>query len=67
VDYSTQQSAAISTSTQIYTQGSVGTQYNSDEYFMKDAQVVRLADMKKMNEVVSHIGLTFLLGHVHIQ
>ncbi|WJX16898.1 DNA helicase [Trifolium repens] len=50
VDYSTQQSAAISTSTQIYTQGSVGTQYNSDEYFMKDAQVVRLADMKKMNE-----------------
>ncbi|WJX75061.1 hypothetical protein P8452_58633 [Trifolium repens] len=49
VDYNTQQSA-ISTSTQMYTQGSVGTQYNSDEYFMKDAQVVRLADMKKLNE-----------------
>ncbi|KAK2397017.1 hypothetical protein QL285_058643 [Trifolium repens] len=44
-NYSTQ-SAAISNVTQGFTQGSVGSQYNSDELFMKRAKILNLAEMK---------------------
>ncbi|WJX96853.1 hypothetical protein P8452_77997 [Trifolium repens] len=44
-NYSTQ-SAAISNFTQGFTQGSVGSQYNSDELFMSRAKVLSLAEMK---------------------
>ncbi|GAU22595.1 hypothetical protein TSUD_134950 [Trifolium subterraneum] len=38
----------VSNSTQFYTQTSVGSQYNSDETFMKQAHVISLGDMKKL-------------------
>ncbi|WJX14832.1 hypothetical protein P8452_05041 [Trifolium repens] len=39
-----------SSSTQYYTQSSAGSQYDSDENFMKHASIVSLADMKKLKK-----------------
>jgi hypothetical protein len=50
VNYSTQ-SAAISNVTQGFTQGSVGSQYNTEELFMRRATVLSLAEMKLLKTV----------------
>ncbi|MCH96403.1 hypothetical protein A2U01_0017389 [Trifolium medium] len=47
VTYPTQNFAA-SNSTQFYTQTSGGSQYKSDEVFMKQVRVISLGDMKKL-------------------
>ncbi|WJX81040.1 hypothetical protein P8452_63970 [Trifolium repens] len=44
---STQHSASSNT-TQFYSQSSAGSQFNSDENFMKQARIVNLSDMKKL-------------------
>ncbi|WJX39115.1 hypothetical protein P8452_26698 [Trifolium repens] len=56
------QSSNISNSTQFYTQASAGSQYNSDDNFMKQARVISLADMKKLKTVciMPEIGSTNL-------
>jgi hypothetical protein len=47
---STQHSASSNT-TQFYSQSSAGSQFNSDENFMKQARIVNLSDMKKLKVV----------------
>jgi hypothetical protein len=46
-----QNTVISSSSTQYYTQSSAGSQYDSDENFMKHAFIVSLADMKKLKKV----------------
>ncbi|KAK2433427.1 replication protein A 70 kDa DNA-binding subunit B [Trifolium repens] len=45
-----QNTVISSSSTQYYTQSSAGSQYDSDENFMKHASIVSLADMKKLKK-----------------
>jgi hypothetical protein len=52
VTYSTQNSVA-SSSTQFFTQTNVGSQFNSDEIFIKQTRIVTLGDMKKLKVVWS--------------
>ncbi|XP_045805054.1 uncharacterized protein LOC123898203 isoform X2 [Trifolium pratense] len=44
------QNRSFSTSTQLYTQSYAGTQYNTDENFMRNAQVLSLGAMKKLKK-----------------
>jgi hypothetical protein len=51
--FASQTSNIGSVSTQFYAQSSQGSQYSSDDLFMKNARVIRLGDMKKLKTVWS--------------
>jgi hypothetical protein len=63
---STQHSAS-SNSTQFYTQSTAGSQFNSDENFMKQARIVNLSDMKKLKLVWSCFcdSISRHMNHIH--